>query len=1386
MTSICAHDNSTLENIKDSNFDKPSLTASSKNFSQLQDIINSGNSTINLDSDFKYVSGDSVSSNGIIIDRTLTINGNGHTIDGSDLVRIFSVSASNVVLKNINFTNAKANNGAAIYVSGRNLTVENSTFVNNYATGSGAAIYSRADNTNIINCNISNNKAYGPMVYSYGSYLNVVNSFFKKNYNINSYNNPMSRTGGAINAYGSRANIENSVFIDNDANTYAGAIMMIGSSSTINNCTFYDNSAQVMAGAVCAYGTSSKVLNSKFIDNHVYMGQNGGALYIYGANSLVSNTSFEKNSAQYMGGAVYCIQNNVVLDNLTCIDNYAGSGGAIYLSGSDYTSDSQNSNNKLKNSLFINNTARYGGGAVDALSHALIINSTFIGNDAGSYGGAVGLSNSNIYESKFLNNSAGFGGAVYGYNADIVNSTFDNNSAHYANSIYGFNTINIVNSSILDGDYINGGNKSKDFILSPHTQEDLMISSEGYYAYCAERYNGNPYVGLIDNRLILLKNIKNNQPVGEYLKILIYNYVSSRGDLISGFNNYVWEFTDGEYWNSQTAVIQEVIRLYNSGFRVPTEYSSKVLSNGTLMYFNFSSLISPSGQQNLFMFKFSYGDLVNETLDKEALNKTAIVGDNIEFRIVVSNMGTTPIYDIFVEDRDYSNGLVYQTWKSEVGNWTYDNLTQHWRLQSLDAGKSASIILFFKVLVNGTLYNNATSGVGDKNLTVSGNSTRVYNPNFTVEKIALTPEVNYLNQTQFQIIVKNTGDVNLTDVFVVEESYYGLIYDSWNENHLWTHSIVNGKHTWKFNNVLPVGAVTAFIVVFNTTDYGNFTNVIVAGSNQTDNKTGNNTTKVLKPDFIVVKNVLTPYVMLGNQTIFQIVVKNTGEVPLDDIVVIEEKYDGLIFNNSIIGDEWQYSFVNGKHTWKLIDILQPGFEEFFFVIFNTTRIGNFTNYVVAMSNKTDNKTGNNTTVVNETIPKGNYSNFTVKKIAIHQTVFVGNLVEFQIIVKNTGNTTLNNLTIYEKKYDGLVYHSYRDHFNFWIFNETEMSWRLNSTFFPGEELGIHVFFNTTRVGKFNNYVVVSSNETENKTDDENITVLKPGINIDKVVLNRTVIRGQQVMFEIIIRNTGQETLSDIVVRELKYDGLIFDHFIDPIGYWIKNENLSWSLNKTLYPNEYEGFLVVFNTTKRGNFTNFVEVSTNNTDNDTANDTVEVLDYNLVVNKITITNNAKIGDSVIFEIIVKNTGDLSIDNLFVLESKYDSGLVYLGFKPISGNWKHSLNSELKHMFTLDESLKVGKSASFRVIFKATKAGNFSNTVEAGFNNVTLVNSTNTTQIIDDAKNNKTQKNKTHQSNKTNNNSADIKKRYSFDKNATGNPLIVLILILAVIPFVRFKK
>ena len=181
---------------------------------------------------------------------------------------------------------------------------------------------------------------------------------------------------------------------------------------------------------------------------------------------------------------------------------------------------------------------------------------------------------------------------------------------------------------------------------------------------------------------------------------------------------------------------------------------------------------------------------------------------------------------------------------------------------------------------------------------------------------------------------------------------------------------------------------------------------------------------------------------------------------------------------------------------------------------------------------------------------------------------------------------------------------------------------------------------------------------------------------------------------------------------------------------------------------------------------------------------------------------------IFEIIVRNTGDVDLDNVFVCESEYGSGLVYQDFTSRVGIWKHSVNGDGKHVFTLDGVLEMDESASFRVTFRTVKTGNFTNTVTAGFNNTTLSNSTNKTEVLEkkdqntsenqtdnttDDKINKT----TSEGSKTDNASnssekkaADDKKKVVFksgtDEKATGNPLLILILALMFLPLRRFKK
>ena len=79
-------------------------------FSSLQSKINnaSSGSTITLDRDYSY--DENLKSNGIIIDKDLTINGNGHKLDGKSKSRMFIILYGfmgnyRVTLNNIHFVN---------------------------------------------------------------------------------------------------------------------------------------------------------------------------------------------------------------------------------------------------------------------------------------------------------------------------------------------------------------------------------------------------------------------------------------------------------------------------------------------------------------------------------------------------------------------------------------------------------------------------------------------------------------------------------------------------------------------------------------------------------------------------------------------------------------------------------------------------------------------------------------------------------------------------------------------------------------------------------------------------------------------------------------------------------------------------------------------------------------------------------------------------------------------------------------------------------------------------------------------------------------------------------------------------------------------------------
>ena len=1031
LTAVCASDNSTFDEISTPNQDydelevveEPVLSDNPGTFDELAELIQGSGDVINLQKDYKYVSGDSVSGDGIAINRPMTINGNGHSIDASNSVRIFFVNSSDVILNNISFVNgSSAQNGGAILSNGDNLVINNSNFKENHAY-IGGSFYSTGTKTIIDNCNFTDNSATRTAGAGYlrGSDSVVNNTVFDNNV-AEEFN------GGALSIYGTRTIVENCNFTDSEAYNCGGALAWSGTygtvrnsnfnnseagaggsifffgdatRATVDNCNFSNDYCHAWGGSIYFYASYGTLTNSRFtsnyavtaggavyaddyrmvVDNCVFENNGarlgGGALTIFGSSSSVTNSNFTSNYANSHGGSIYAQTYSSNFENLTIVNSSAASGGGMYFVYNERDTNAY-SYSTLTNSRFINNTARYGGGALTLTDHSTVSKCNFSGNSSNSYGGAIDATNSILRDLIIEDSSSFYGGAIYAYNSDIINVTLRNNIAEIANEIYVLNRSNIIDTPVSDDDMIIYGNDSRGRVLGSrdidHAIDHLMSTDSGYFAYCAERYNLSPYTGIYDNSMEKLKNSINNELVSDYLKILIYHYVDHMDDLRNNdFHEYVWAFTDFEYWNSTDPIVSEVRNLFDSGFRVPTNNACKVLANGTLMYFNFSSMITPSGQQNLFLFKFWQGKEINETLTKEALNKTAFIGDTVEYRIVVSNKGTSPIYDLWIEDKDYSKGLKYESWRPEIGNWRYDNKTEHWILDELGPAKSASLILFFRVLVNGTLYNNATSGLGTINVTNATDEIRVYNPDFTVQKITLTEKVKLGEQVRFEIVVRNTGDINLTNVTVVEESYDGLVFDHAEQTALWSEFTVGGKHTWRLNDVLAIGDVARFIVVFNTTGYGNFTNVVVASSNETGNKTGNNTTKVLKPGMKVVKRTITPRVVIGEKSIFEIIVTNTGETDLEKVFVRESKYDsGLVYLDYISKNgNWKYSLDgDGKPRFTLTGLLKVGDSASFRVIFNTTRIGNFSNTVEAgYDNTTVSNSTNTTEVVNKTVPK---------------------------------------------------------------------------------------------------------------------------------------------------------------------------------------------------------------------------------------------------------------------------------------------------------------------------------------------------------------------------------------------------------------------------------
>lgn len=806
------------------------------NFMDLDDdIANAVDGVVTLNRSYKYdSSNDGDYKNGISIsgltkvgsqtvDTGLTINGNGNTIDADNLARIFRVTGGTVTLNNIKFINGhspnESNGGAILFTSGK-LIVTDCTFENNFADKFGGAIGSSSSSNSgnqieVYDSTFESNSAtfHGGAIYS--GNLKVYDSNFVSNKvttaSASTDSMDLKGLGGAI--FTAKADIRKTKFIGNSVKNSGiyqiyegGGAIAVTNKLNIDNCDFNSNTA-LKGGAILAVAERT----SDLVPNH---------------NVTINNSRFNKNQG-FDGGAI-CTNYNITVNNSKFNQNVAtGYGGGAINTG--YNSN----DNKFENTLFFNNTAD-------------------------NYGGALSTSHSKIKNCTFIYNSARHGGAIFSMSFDIRNSTLKDNVAIVGNNIVVVNNFTKDESTVIpESEYvIYSQDEVRDFtvdILNGQDVTDHYIRSgkfEGYQQYCVEQHLFLPSntEGVLTKDLSYITNSINRVVVYDYLKILFYlkdAYPDVWGDYDT--QSITWMFSDGRYWESNNTFVKEIIKLHDdSNFNINQTYY--ILPNGTRMEYDMQLFLTPTDRQNMVLFKSSkFVPVYNETVSKQTINKTVTVGEDVQFRIIVTNTGNVNLTDVFVKDVDYTYGLVYSTWKKEKGDWRYNEKGGNWTLtKDLEPGENASFIVVFKTKLVGDFRNNVTSGFMNITLSNSTNTTKtVFKPKMSVKKITNKIKVKVGEEVSFNIIVKNECDYDITGVYV-EDNYYskGLSYDYYvDKTNSWKYK---GNNRWEYDGALKAHQTAPpLILFFLTTKTGIQFNYVTAGNNLT-NKTvkAKNTTNV--------------------------------------------------------------------------------------------------------------------------------------------------------------------------------------------------------------------------------------------------------------------------------------------------------------------------------------------------------------------------------------------------------------------------------------------------------------------------------------------------------------------------------------------------------------
>lgn len=636
----------------------------------------------------------------LTIDKSVTMEGNGHTLDGKLLDRIMTVSLDQdvvVALQNLVFTNGKVNwtNGAGVHISGGIVTLINCTFKDNQGgfglTGEGGALYAKNCKLRVLNSVFDHNnferdnnmELYGGAIGSDGDgFCIILNSVFKNNIGgkggavwsktsltaegCDFINNTCQYYGGAINA-NNEARIERCNFIGNKVD-YGGSSINIGSGVTtakIDSCNFIGD--RVTYPDYGVYGDTINIIGSSkttaVINNCTFTNQpgNGCILANYKAKKVTANNNWWGNTDQNKYVKPNVKGENIVLDDWY----YLGFNNPSYVPNEKISMElslrsvKDNSQKDFPSSYTLSNIKGTNATVTPAGKYSIYYK-PFPSSDKGSVDLTLNYYNGTHGNFKFN----------FIHNAKVVTV---HNYEELASAIEGLKNIdsNYVAINLAPGNY----KATRQINLHAPPKFSVVINGNG------NTVDGNGKYGFLDIEVkeLTLKNLTINNFVGK----CVYTVDTNLNIEHCVFrNNNAGERNGGAIFHYNRAYATKNLKISNSRF-----YNNKANNGGAVYTFGtartdivsswFGSNVAKNEGGALFTDKgFRFNSPSSSKIDRTGFMKNRANNGGA----IYQNVPLYVISSIFADNHAYREaGAIFRNAKFEqsTNNFYYNNTPQN-------------------------------------------------------------------------------------------------------------------------------------------------------------------------------------------------------------------------------------------------------------------------------------------------------------------------------------------------------------------------------------------------------------------------------------------------------------------------------------------------------------------------------------------------------------------------------------------------------------------------------------------------------------------------------------------------------------------------------------